>query len=56
MAAASLPLFSVLFHEAANPMEFVLVFLGSLLIVVKHQKNLRRLMQGVEPKFQVRRK
>lgn len=56
MAAASLPLFSVLLREAATPLEFVFVFLGSLLIVVKHQKNIRRLVQGVEPKFKLRRK
>jgi glycerol-3-phosphate acyltransferase PlsY len=56
MAAASLPLFSVLLREAATPLEFVFVFLGSLLIVVKHQKNIRRLVQGVEPKFELRRK
>lgn len=56
MAAASLPLFSVLLREVASPFEFVFVFMGSLLIVVKHQKNIRRLVQGVEPKFQVKRK
>lgn len=56
IAAASLPLFAILFREVLNPIEFVLVFLGSLLIVMKHHQNIRRLLSGVEPRFQVTRK
>ena len=56
IAAASLPLFAVLFREVLSPIEFVFVFVGSLLIVVKHHQNIRRLLSGVEPRFQVKRK
>lgn len=56
MAAASLPLLALAFREAANPAEFFLVFIGSLLIVAKHHQNIRRLFANSEPKFQVRRK
>ena len=56
IAAASIPLFAVLVRSALTPVEFLLVFLGSLIIVLKHHANIRRLMVGAEPKFQTSRK
>jgi len=56
LAAASLPLLAFSFREVVNPTEFIFVFLGSLLIVVKHHQNISRLLSGVEPRFQVKRK
>ncbi len=56
MAAASLPLLAFLLREPRKPIEFMLIFISSLLIVAKHRHNIRRLMSNTEPKFQVRRK
>jgi acyl phosphate:glycerol-3-phosphate acyltransferase len=56
MSAASLPLFAVSVKAALSPIEFLLVFLASLIIVLKHHRNIRRLMAGAEPKFQMSRK
>lgn len=56
MAAASLPLLAFITRETPDLAEFVLVFAGSLLIIVKHTPNIRRLFAGTEPRFQARRK
>jgi glycerol-3-phosphate acyltransferase PlsY len=56
MGAASVPLFAIIVRKALSPIEFLLVFLGSLMIVLKHHGNIRRLRAGVEPKLQLNRK
>jgi glycerol-3-phosphate acyltransferase PlsY len=56
MAAASLPVFAVLMMSALSPIEFLLVFLSSLFIVLRHHANIRRIMVGSEPKIQMSRK
>jgi glycerol-3-phosphate acyltransferase PlsY len=55
-AAASLPLLAVLLGEAHGPAEVALIAAASLMIIVKHQQNIRRLLNGAEPKFQIRPK
>lgn len=55
-AAASLPVLAILLREASGPAEGVLITVASLLIIIKHQQNIRRLMSGAEPKFQLRPK
>ena len=55
-AAASLPVFAHVFGEARNPFQVSLLSLGSLLIIVKHHQNIRRLFSGAEPKFQFKPK
>jgi len=53
-AAASFPLLASLVHEAHRPRQLALLSCGAFLIIVKHHKNIRRLVAGVEPKFQVK--
>jgi glycerol-3-phosphate acyltransferase PlsY len=55
-AAASLPLLAVLLGEAHGPAEVALIAAASLMIIVKHQQNIRRLLNGAEPEFQIRPK
>jgi glycerol-3-phosphate acyltransferase PlsY len=54
-AAAFLPFFALLVHEARNSAQLVLMSLGSAIIILKHRKNLGRLFAGTEPRFMVRR-
>jgi glycerol-3-phosphate acyltransferase PlsY len=56
VAAASLPLFALLLGEAHRPAEIALIAAASLLIIVKHHQNIRRLLTGTEPKFHIRPK
>jgi glycerol-3-phosphate acyltransferase PlsY len=55
-AAMSLPLLAVLLAEAHGPAEIALIAAASLMIIVKHHQNIRRLLNGAEPKFQIRPK
>ena len=56
IAAASLPAFAFLLWESHSPSTLILVAAGSLLIILKHHSNLRRMVSGTEPKFQPGRK
>lgn len=55
-AAASLPVLAILLGEAPSPAEGALIAAASLLIIFKHHQNIRRLISGVEPRFQLRPK
>ena len=55
IAAASLPVLALLLGEGHNSAELVLVAAASLLIISKHHQNIRRMLSGTEPKFQLRR-
>jgi acyl phosphate:glycerol-3-phosphate acyltransferase len=56
IAAASLPAFAFLLWEGRTPSALVLLAAGSLLVILKHHSNLRRMVSGTEPKFQLGRK
>jgi glycerol-3-phosphate acyltransferase PlsY len=56
IAAASLPVLALLLGEGHNSTELALVAAASLLIISKHHQNIRRMLSGTEPKFQLRRK
>ena len=51
-AAASFPLLAFFTHEERHPRPLALLACAVLLIIVKHHKNIRRLLSGAEPKFQ----
>jgi glycerol-3-phosphate acyltransferase PlsY len=55
-AAASLPVFAYVIDRVHSLGEITLVCAASLLIVVKHHANLRRLLAGAEPRFKVKRR
>jgi len=56
IAAASLPVLALLLGEGHNSVELALVAAASLLIITKHHRNIRRMLSGTEPKFQLRRR
>ena len=56
IAAASLPLLAILFGESRNASEIALIAAASVLIILKHHQNIRRLLSRVEPKFSIRPK
>src|SRR5437899_4995489 len=56
IAAASLSLAAMLLGEGQGWTRLALVAAASLLIVVKHHQNIRRMLAGTEPRFQLRRK
>jgi glycerol-3-phosphate acyltransferase PlsY len=56
IAAASLPLLAILFSESRSGAEIALIAAASLLIILKHHQNIRRLLNRVEPKFSIRPK
>jgi glycerol-3-phosphate acyltransferase PlsY len=56
LAAAFLPLLAMVLGEARSPAQEVLIAAASLLIIVKHHQNIRRLMSGIEPKFHLKAK
>jgi glycerol-3-phosphate acyltransferase PlsY len=53
-AAGSFPLLAYLLREERHPRSLALLSCAVLLIIGKHHKNIRRLLSGVEPKFQVK--
>jgi acyl phosphate:glycerol-3-phosphate acyltransferase len=55
-AAASLPVAAAFLGEGRSPAQIFLVSLGSLLIIVKHHQNIRRLLSGIEPRFELKHK
>jgi acyl phosphate:glycerol-3-phosphate acyltransferase len=55
-AAASLPIFAYFIDRVHTLSEIGLIGAGSLLIVVKHHANIRRLLDGTEPTFGIRRR
>jgi len=56
MAVALFPLFAWLLHDYGDaPRILVLMSLTSVLIIARHHQNIRRLLNGTEPRFQWRR-
>lgn len=55
LAVALFPLLAWMLHRDA-PMTLVLLAASSLLIIAKHQENIRRLLAGTEPRFHWRRR
>src|SRR5215472_5390921 len=55
-AAAALPLFAYVVEKVHSLDEMILICAASLLIVVKHHANLRRLLAGAEPRFRIKRR
>ncbi|HKW17546.1 MAG TPA: glycerol-3-phosphate 1-O-acyltransferase PlsY [Terriglobales bacterium] len=51
MAAVSLPALATILREASSPVQVGLISASSLLIIVKHHKNIQRLFSRSEPKF-----
>ncbi len=56
IATASLSVAAMLLGEGQGSTGLVLVAAASLLIVLKHHQNIRRMLAGTEPRFQLRRK
>jgi glycerol-3-phosphate acyltransferase PlsY len=52
-ATASLPYSVFLLSETDNSVQFWLLVAGCLVIIAKHHQNIRRLIAGTEPKFQI---
>ena len=51
-AVAAFPNFALLLHEYANtPVALALMSFTSVLIIIKHHANIRRLLAGTEPRF-----
>jgi acyl phosphate:glycerol-3-phosphate acyltransferase len=55
-AAASLPVFAYVIEKVHSPGEISLLCAASLLIVLKHHANVRRLLAGAEPRFRIKRR
>jgi acyl phosphate:glycerol-3-phosphate acyltransferase len=56
IAAASLAVAAMLLGEGQGATELALIAAASLLIVLKHHQNIRRMLAGTEPRFPLRRK
>ena len=56
VTAAWLPLIALLLHDTHRPAETVLLAAASLLIIAKHHANIRRLLSGSEPRFELKSK
>jgi acyl phosphate:glycerol-3-phosphate acyltransferase len=55
-AAATFPLLAWLFYRAYfRPNYIAILGLASLLVIVRHRRNLGRLLAGTEPRFELRR-
>lgn len=55
-ATASLPFSVLVLQESDNAIQFWLLVASCVLIIAKHHQNIRRLLAGTEPKFQMARK
>jgi glycerol-3-phosphate acyltransferase PlsY len=55
-AAAWLPLIALLLRETYSPAQTVLLSGASVLIIIKHYQNIRRLLSGTEARFHFRNK
>jgi acyl phosphate:glycerol-3-phosphate acyltransferase len=53
--AAAFPVLTWALHEYVEPVQLILVALGSLLVIWKHRQNIRRIVAGTEPKFRAKR-
>jgi glycerol-3-phosphate acyltransferase PlsY len=51
IAAGSLPLLAMLLKKGESPAAISLLAAASLLIIVKHHSNIRRMLNGAEPKL-----
>ena len=56
LAAASLSVAAMLLGEGQGSTGLALIAAASLLIVLKHHQNIRRMLAGTEPRFRLRRK
>ena len=56
IAAASLPLLGLLLGELETEIAVALVASACLLIILKHHQNIRRILSGAEPKFNLKRR
>ena len=55
-AAATFPLLAWLFYRAYfRPNLIAILTLASLLVIMRHRRNLGRLVAGTEPRFELRR-
>jgi acyl phosphate:glycerol-3-phosphate acyltransferase len=55
VAAAAFPVLAWALHEYVEPVQLILVALGSLLVIWKHRQNIGRIVAGTEPKFRAKR-
>jgi glycerol-3-phosphate acyltransferase PlsY len=56
LAAASLSVAAMLLGEGQGSTGLALIAAASLVIVLKHHQNIRRMLAGTEPRFRLRRK
>jgi acyl phosphate:glycerol-3-phosphate acyltransferase len=54
-SAAAFPVLVWALHEYVEPVQLILIALGSLLVIWKHRQNLGRIVAGTEPKFRAKR-
>jgi len=55
VAVASLPVFTWVFYRTRyTPAALALMACACLLVIIKHHENIRRLLSGTEPRFQLR--
>ena len=51
LAAAAFPLLVLMLHDFSEPGELVLILVASLLILIKHRRNISRLLAGSESRL-----
>ena len=55
VAAAAFPVLVWVLHEYVEPVQLILIALGSVLVIWKHRQNIGRLLAGTEAKIWVKR-
>ena len=55
VSAAAFPVLARALHEYVEPVQLILIALGSLLVIWKHRQNVGRIVAGTEPKFRPKR-
>ncbi|MBZ5547447.1 MAG: glycerol-3-phosphate 1-O-acyltransferase PlsY [Acidobacteriia bacterium] len=55
VAAAAFPVLVWVLHEYVEPVQLILIALGSVLVIWKHRQNIGRLLAGTESKIWVKR-